>query len=145
MFTSYTNIFFRVQLTEALLTLANLTVDENTREELYARAQAEGVDALWLDPLGIVELDSHVERELPPSTGSAPNDGKDECSNVGATHAVVGRCGAGCGLLVLDEVHPHATRSSSRCLTGLKRDIEAAEGLGLNVGNEKGTDWMDET
>lgn len=38
-----------VQLAEALLTLANLTADENTREELYARAQAEGGDAIDLD------------------------------------------------------------------------------------------------
>ncbi|KAI0682297.1 hypothetical protein BC835DRAFT_1400880 [Cytidiella melzeri] len=39
-------------LAEALLTLANLTVDENTREELYARAQVEGGDTieLQLDP-----------------------------------------------------------------------------------------------
>lgn len=36
-------------LAEALLTLANLTVDENKREELYARAQAEGGDEVELD------------------------------------------------------------------------------------------------
>ncbi|KAI0091423.1 hypothetical protein BDY19DRAFT_858174, partial [Irpex rosettiformis] len=36
-------------LAEALLTLANLTVDENTREELYARAQAEGGDCVQLE------------------------------------------------------------------------------------------------
>jgi len=33
-------------LAEALLTLANLTADENAREALYARAQAEGGDAV---------------------------------------------------------------------------------------------------
>ena len=32
-----------------MLTLANLTVDENTREELYARAEAEGGDSIQLD------------------------------------------------------------------------------------------------
>ena len=40
-----------LQLAEALLTLANFTADEHAREELYARAQAEGGDlALELDP-----------------------------------------------------------------------------------------------
>ena len=38
-----------MQLAEALLTLANLTADENTREELYARAQTESGDALGLE------------------------------------------------------------------------------------------------
>ena len=38
-----------MKLAEALLTLANLTVDENTREELYARAEAEGGDSIQLD------------------------------------------------------------------------------------------------
>jgi hypothetical protein len=37
------------QLAEALLTLANLTSDENKREELYARAQTEGGDVLHLE------------------------------------------------------------------------------------------------
>lgn len=37
------------QLAEALLTLANLTADERKREELYARAQTEGGDALALE------------------------------------------------------------------------------------------------
>ena len=37
------------QLAEALLTLANLTADENAREELYARAQTEGGAALELE------------------------------------------------------------------------------------------------
>ncbi|KAI0760834.1 hypothetical protein BC629DRAFT_1241718, partial [Irpex lacteus] len=36
----------RLPLAEALLTLANLTLDENSREELYARAQAEGGDSI---------------------------------------------------------------------------------------------------
>ena len=35
-------------MTEALLTLANLTVDENKREELYSRAQAENENTLIL-------------------------------------------------------------------------------------------------
>jgi len=35
-------------MTEALLTLANLTVDENKREELYTRAQAESENSLVL-------------------------------------------------------------------------------------------------
>ena len=37
-------------LAEALLVLANLTVDENKREELYTRAQAEAGEDLRLDP-----------------------------------------------------------------------------------------------
>ncbi|KDQ61795.1 hypothetical protein JAAARDRAFT_31273 [Jaapia argillacea MUCL 33604] len=36
-------------LAEALLTLANLTVDHNKREELYSRAQAEGGEQVVLD------------------------------------------------------------------------------------------------
>ncbi|CCM06474.1 uncharacterized protein FIBRA_08741 [Fibroporia radiculosa] len=39
-------------LAEALFTLANLTADENKREELYSRAQAEGGDRLALLDLG---------------------------------------------------------------------------------------------
>ena len=38
-------------LAEALLVLANLTADENKREELYARAQAEAGEDLKLDPV----------------------------------------------------------------------------------------------
>lgn len=40
------------QLAEALINLANLTADENNREELYSRAQAEGGEDidLELDP-----------------------------------------------------------------------------------------------
>jgi hypothetical protein len=34
------------QLAEALLSLANLTADEGAREALYARAQAEGGEAV---------------------------------------------------------------------------------------------------
>jgi hypothetical protein len=41
--------FFLFQLAEALITLANLTADEDTREALYARAQAEGGDAVARD------------------------------------------------------------------------------------------------
>ena len=37
------------QLAEALLTLANLTADEQKREELYARAQTEGGELLQLE------------------------------------------------------------------------------------------------
>ena len=40
------------QLAEALLTLANITVDENKREELYSRAQAELGESLHLDVYG---------------------------------------------------------------------------------------------
>ncbi|TFK48488.1 hypothetical protein OE88DRAFT_1664326 [Heliocybe sulcata] len=36
-------------LAEALLTLANLTIDNNKREELYSRAQAEGGDQVILE------------------------------------------------------------------------------------------------
>ncbi|GJE93801.1 hypothetical protein PsYK624_099630 [Phanerochaete sordida] len=36
-------------LAEALLTLANLTADEDAREKLYARAQSEGGDAVQLE------------------------------------------------------------------------------------------------
>jgi hypothetical protein len=39
------DLFF-VKLAEALVTLANLTADEDTREVLYARAQIEGGDAV---------------------------------------------------------------------------------------------------
>jgi hypothetical protein len=39
-------LFFYVKLAEALITLANLTADEDTREALYARAQIEGGDAV---------------------------------------------------------------------------------------------------
>lgn len=49
------------QLAEALLTLANLTVDENKREELYARAQAEGV-SLDSEP----EMDTSQNHATPP-------------------------------------------------------------------------------
>ncbi|KAM5541295.1 hypothetical protein V8D89_004849, partial [Ganoderma adspersum] len=38
-------------LAEALLVLANLTADENKREELYTRAQAEAGEDLKLDPV----------------------------------------------------------------------------------------------
>ncbi|THH27700.1 hypothetical protein EUX98_g6492 [Antrodiella citrinella] len=48
-------------LTEALITLANLTPDENKREELYSRAQAEGGDEIVME-LGI----------YPSASGSGP-------------------------------------------------------------------------
>lgn len=63
-----------VQLAEALLTLANLTVDENAREELYARAQTEGGDTLAL------ELD-------PPSTAFPA-----AISSIGTTTAKLAAC-----------------------------------------------------
>ncbi|KAI0065508.1 hypothetical protein BV25DRAFT_1798366 [Artomyces pyxidatus] len=37
-------------LTEALLSLANITIDDVQREELYSRAQAEGGDSIILSP-----------------------------------------------------------------------------------------------
>ena len=57
---SFTLVFslFARQLAEALLSLANLTSDEDAREALYARAQVEGGEA--------------VRRELgPPSPTSS--------------------------------------------------------------------------
>lgn len=51
--------FFLVQLAEALLSLANLTADEDAREALYSRAKAEGGEA--------------VARDLGPSPTRIPN------------------------------------------------------------------------
>ena len=50
---------FLVQLAEALLSLANLTADEDAREALYSRAKAEGGEA--------------VARDLGPSPTRIPN------------------------------------------------------------------------
>jgi hypothetical protein len=51
--------FLCEQLAEALLSLANLTADEDAREALYARAKAEGGEA--------------VARDLGPSPTRIPN------------------------------------------------------------------------
>ena len=47
------------QFTEALITLANLTPDENKREELYSRAQAEGGDEIIME-LGVASSSTSV-------------------------------------------------------------------------------------
>ncbi|KAH8091659.1 hypothetical protein BXZ70DRAFT_952720 [Cristinia sonorae] len=52
-------------LTEALITLANLTPDENKREELYSRAQAEGGEEI------VMELSLPSAGASTPSIGSA--------------------------------------------------------------------------
>ena len=51
--------FFLAQLAEALLSLANLTADEDAREALYARAKTEGGET--------------VARDLGPSPTRIPN------------------------------------------------------------------------
>ena len=45
----FSSNFFRWQLAEALLSLANLTADEDARESLYVRAKAEGGEAVARD------------------------------------------------------------------------------------------------
>ena len=52
-------VFFLAQLAEALLSLANLTADEDAREALYARAKTEGGET--------------VARDLGPSPTRNPN------------------------------------------------------------------------
>jgi len=74
-------------LAEALLTLANLTADENKREELYARAQAESGDIeLGLDPPAVLQT--------PPTAVSSPvidvklNSNKRSYSDMSVSTAV---------------------------------------------------------
>ncbi|KZT20994.1 hypothetical protein NEOLEDRAFT_1164772 [Neolentinus lepideus HHB14362 ss-1] len=50
-------------LAEALLTLANLTIDNNKREELYSRAQAEGGDQVVLELVGRPRDDGDVDMD----------------------------------------------------------------------------------
>ena len=50
-------------LAEALLVLANLTADENKREELYSRAQAEAGEDLKLDPVDAAARTSEVDAD----------------------------------------------------------------------------------
>ncbi|TCD71717.1 hypothetical protein EIP91_005483 [Steccherinum ochraceum] len=59
-------------LTEALITLANLTQDENKREELYSRAQAEGGDEIVTE-LGIGSMSSSTTS----ASSSAPVEAMD--------------------------------------------------------------------
>lgn len=55
-----------LQFAEALFTLANITVDENKREELYSRAQAEA---------GSLDIDLDLDTN---DTGDRPDDAMDE-------------------------------------------------------------------
>ena len=54
-------------LAEALLVLANLTADENKREELYARAQAEAGEDLKLDPVDAMSEGSGADEAMDTS------------------------------------------------------------------------------
>jgi 5S rRNA maturation endonuclease (ribonuclease M5) len=45
----------RICLAEALLTLANLTIDESKREDLYSRAQTVAGDSVPLDLMDVSE------------------------------------------------------------------------------------------
>ncbi|OCH83942.1 hypothetical protein OBBRIDRAFT_799498 [Obba rivulosa] len=69
-------------IAEALLTLANLTADENTREELYARAQAEAGEGLPLGlelPVpGLAALALGVTRESKPQEDEVMDVRMDE-------------------------------------------------------------------
>ena len=61
-------------LVEALLVLANLTVDENKREELYTRAQTEAGEDLQLD----LDIGDAAPAPAPSESDQGPKDGEGD-------------------------------------------------------------------